>query len=254
MLMRSKGALMIIAAASIMSVMFSLGCARPSAEREIVTVGNSRRVTDRAVIVLPSTCVVETEISPRHFSSNRRPRTTMAVRRVLDHALVGSSLANTERATTETCDRDQGHHETETTQAAALDSLRASRAALDEMRSRGASHLLVIELRAELGCVSGAGAALVAHYGSVGIGVLSSEMTANRCQEDDITLTAYLFESDGRARWIARRNIDPATDNVEPLIDHFLTQIPVTLPGHRVPGTVEVRPCHLDNRNHADCT
>jgi hypothetical protein len=226
------------------------GCARRANSGEIVSVGDSRHVNEKAVIVLPRTCVVESEISARHLSSNRT-QTTIDVRRVLDRSLLGSSamIDVAPARANDTCENGNGH-------AIAMDlgSLYASAAALSEMRSRGAKRLLVIELRAAFGCIYGGGPALVAHYGSIGMGALTAETTANRCQEEDIALTAYLFDEDGHARWVATRNIEPGTTNIEPLIDGFLNKIPITIPGHRIPGEPIIRPCHLDDHSHADCT
>jgi hypothetical protein len=120
------------------------------------------------------------------------------------------------------------------------------------MRARGARHVVVIEIKATLACLSGAGSAYLSHYSGAGISATTTFTGTEICDETDIDLTAFVFGEDGAAIWVGTREIEPG-EPVEAAAGRLLQRIPITMPARTPKARSDVR-CHLDDHGVADCT
>lgn len=141
-----------------------------------------------------------------------------------------------------------------TVDPARLADLRASDDALNLMRARGARHVVVVEVRATLGCLSGSSTTLLAHYGVGTLRSTSSFPGDDMCDSLEIQLSAFVFGADGAAVWAGTREIE-AGEPVEPAVEKLFQRVPVTMPksGRKRASNADLR-CHVNDRGVIDCT
>jgi hypothetical protein len=96
--------------------------------------------------------------------------------------------------------------------------LRASSEVLAEMRARGGKSVLVTEIVAAVTCNRNPRWTSAARGASFGGG-------RPHCYEDDVRVTAFLFDADGRLVWASRRSVEYAED-ANAAIDEVFRRLP----------------------------
>jgi hypothetical protein len=248
---KSWGASKLASITLMSALLFAAGCGPTHVQREVVAAGTPSHLEGPALVLLPRTCIVDHRVS-RH-ASPRGPgsRTTLQLRQVLDAMVPYASSASSESALpVESCKPPPDL----SADPARLSQLRASEHTLGLMRERGVQHVVVIEIRATIACISDAGATFLVHHDVAGFAPSNAVAGATElCDEDQIDLSAFVFGEDGAAVWAGTREIEPG-EPVEPAVQRLLQRVPVMMPLTAVkPGTKDVR-CRLDDRGGADCT
>ena len=86
------------------------------------------------------------------------------------------------------------------------------------MRESGASHVVVLELHTEMACMQS-----------------RPWSPDDVCLEEEVTLTAWIFDTTGTAVWGLTRTVE-ATDEPGWVLDRVLDRVPVAEPLHRTRG------------------
>ena len=223
------------------------GCGRTHVQHEVVAPGAPNHLDGPAVVLLPRTCVVDRRVSPRRApASGPGTRTTMRLRRALDamvpYAVPASALPVSDCRPAPDL----------TVDPARLAQLRASPHALDLMKAGGGRQVVVIQIKATVGCISAGGSALLAHYGGAGLIMANSFPGQELCDAEEIELSAFVFRADGAAVWVGTRAIEPG-DAPAPAIERLLQRVPVALPLHVPRASARDVRCSLDDRGVTDC-
>lgn len=194
-----------------------LGCGARTAQSEVGT--PSHRYAGRALVVLPRACVTVRSVPERHFEhrSLEVPAKTERLQAMLDTLTEGAPQPIGPRPDAECGPRPDLEHD-----AAYLTEIRATDETLRAMRESGASHVVVLELHTELACAQ------------------SHPWSPNDvCLEDEVTLTAWVFDEAGTAVWGLTRAV-AATDEPGWVLDRVLDRVPVAEPLRRTRGELQV--------------
>ena len=202
----------------------SLGCEPRAILREV---GTPMTRDARPLVLLPRPCLVHRSVPDWHFG-HRIPgpspiATTLGVRHALD------SLVETPAGSDGSRDGDECESPPELDFRPELADYRASDAALHVMRERGADSIVVLEVHTVMACAHANGSPLLAFYAAGREMDVASLVPRDVCLEDDITITALLFDRDGAARWALTRDVRPG-DPVEHAVDSVLERVPATMP------------------------
>jgi len=231
----------------LLALLLAGGCMPLHPQREVVAAGTPNHLEGTTLVLLPRTCIVDRRTTSRHISpSGPGARTLLRLRHALDAMVPNASYEDV--SPVESCKPapdlllDPAH----------LSELHASESTMRLMRARGARHVVVIEIKATLACLSGGGSAYLSHYSGAGISASTTFMGSEICDEQDIDLSAFVFGEDGAAIWAGTREIEPG-EPVEPAAGRLLQRIPVTMPPRTPKAHSDVR-CHLDDRGVADCS
>lgn len=198
-------------------LLFVTGCGASASQSELGT--PAQRYPGRALVVLPRACVTVRSVPQWHFArrSLEVPAKTERLQAMLDALTPGGPSSLGPRPET-ACgprpdlDRDAGY----------LTEIRATDETLRAMRESGARHVVVLELHTKLACAQ------------------SYPWSSNDvCLEDEVTLTAWMFDEAGAAVWGLTREVNP-TDEPGWVLDRVLDRVPVATPLHRTRGEYEV--------------
>jgi hypothetical protein len=200
-----------------------LGCMPPRPIQEEIGTP-TQRLDGRTLVILPRTCIVERSVPTYHFGmasiERTSPRTTTRVREILDALEPGAPRIDGRPLDTCSSPPDLDP------EADVLSDLRASEDTLRLMRDRDAKYAVVLELHTVMACARSDGS--FTYFGASG----HADAFATQddvCLEDEITLSAYVFEEDGSATFAITRRVG-VNDDAGWAVDRVIERVPVTMP------------------------
>jgi hypothetical protein len=202
---------------ALLATWFALGCGPTAAQTEVGT--PAQRYGGRALVVLPRACVSVRSVPQMHFAhrSLEVPAKTERLQAMLDALTPGAPQPIGPRPEAECGPRPNLEHE-----PSYLTEIRATEQTLRAMRESGASHVVVLELHTEMACMQS-----------------RPWSPDDVCLEEEITLTAWIFDEAGAAVWGLTRIVGP-TDEPGWVLDRVLDRVPVAEPIHRTRGEYQV--------------
>lgn len=202
---------------SVSALLFAVGCGPSVAQTEVGT--PSQRYAGRALVVLPRACFTVRSVPQMHFAhrSLEVPAKTERLQAMLDALTPGAPLPIGPRPEEECgprpdLERDRSY----------LTDIRATEATLRAMRESGATHVVVLELHTEMACMQS-----------------RPWSPDDVCSEEDVALTAWMFDEAGKAVWGLTRTVAP-TDEPGWVLDRVLDRVPIAEPLHRTRGEYQI--------------
>lgn len=199
------------------TLLFAAGCGPSVAQSEVGT--PAQRYGGRALVVLPRACFTVRSVPQMHFAhrSLEVPAKTERLQAMLDQLTPGAPLPIGPRPEAECGPRpDLEHDQTYLTE------IRATEQTLRAMRESGASHVVVLELHTEMACMQS-----------------RPWSPDDVCLEEEVTLTAWVFNEAGVAVWGLTRNVGP-TDEPGWVLDRVLDRVPIADAIHRTRGEYQL--------------
>ncbi|MBX3230814.1 MAG: hypothetical protein KIT84_01245 [Labilithrix sp.] len=224
----------------------ALGCVSRPVQHEAGT--PPQRYAGDALVVLPRSCVVERSVPARHFverplaerPTESQPAAKTARLQAMLDGLAGKPASGARPESECESPPEVG------VQDWFLADLRATDATLQQMRERGASFVVVLEVHTVMACARHDDATALVHHGQLGVrppslgGPLASRWSPDDvCLEDEVKLSAWMFDATGAAVWGLTRDLLP-TDEPGFVLDRVLDRVPVALPLRRHRGEFEV--------------
>lgn len=192
----------------------TVGCSTRYAQNELNT--PKERFAGHSLVVVPRACMHVRSVPPQHLQERatlEMPAKTERLQAMLD-TLDAETPQPIGPRSEEEC--------TAPPDIADLTEIRATPETINAMKASGASHVVVLELHAVLACAR------------------SIPWSPNdTCIEEDVTVTAWMFDPSGAAIWGLTRAVAP-TDEPGYVIDRILDRVPTGEPLRRKHGEYQV--------------